>query len=1042
MRFNSSNLHLNKTGLNCIGRYTLLLFLLLNCTLSSAQSPTLFFEHYTSQNGLSQNSGYAITQDKWGFLWMGTQEGLNRFDGYDFTPYRNGGPDSSAYFSQITSLLTTKDGLLWVGTPNGLSVFNNRLTRYESFSHFFGTDPSLDSLYILKLFEDSKGNAWIITQYDGLFRYTPGTRQLTRFFERGENNGRLTSITEDDHQQVWLCSGNEIFRFSLEKGGHFEKIPFTPVANMDKVKISDIVYSGQQLWIGTAEHGIYLLNNTDHSVISFHHNNNKAAQPGQINAIRCMLKDSRNNIWIGTRNEGLYRYSLSDHQLVNARYQDNIPGSLRKDFVLSLFEDRQGIIWAGLSGGGFAKYDVYNTIFHSIRKDYRDKGSLGDNMLFCLYSRDDENLFIGTQNGGVVKWNTRNNSFQSYKDHDPRSLTHNTVYGITTGIDGKLWLATWGGLCRLDMDQRGATNPFVSFAGGRDLTKIYLHIVHKLRNHPRLLVSGINGLYQFDLTTEKWLSWMDRDSLVLHNKIIVRTTYEDDREQVWLGTEGMGLLKYDIPTNTITAISLPSVYTRNVRYIFAENERYLWLGTDNGLVQYDRLADTILHTWQTRDGLPNDVVYGILPDEQKRLWLSTNKGLSCFDVRHRRFYNYDISYGLQDMEFNTACCYRAKDGTMYFGGIEGLTLFHPAAVPVDKFNPAPVITSFSVMNNPYPTDTSLLYKKQVKLSHLQNFFSIEFAALNFSHTTKTVYAYQLKGVDPDWVYCGNRHTASYTKLPPGKYEFQVKAANGNGNWNPELTTLNITILPAFWQTSWFLAAIGLVLAGLIWYAVWKWIRNIRHEAALKHTIAETEMMALRAQMNPHFIFNCINSIDALIQSNDKYHATIYLNKFAKLIRNILDSSKQNMVTLAKDLDTLKLYIELEQLRNENKFTAEIKADDSLLQDDYKVPPLIVQPYVENAILHGLRNRPDNNGKLSINVSRRDDHIEYIIEDNGVGRQAGKNGTRTENQSYGMDMTRDRVKLFNKETAASVIITDLVKDHQPAGTKIQVLLKIQ
>jgi sensor histidine kinase YesM len=207
-------------------------------------------------------------------------------------------------------------------------------------------------------------------------------------------------------------------------------------------------------------------------------------------------------------------------------------------------------------------------------------------------------------------------------------------------------------------------------------------------------------------------------------------------------------------------------------------------------------------------------------------------------------------------------------------------------------------------------------------------------------------------------------------------------------------------------------------------------------------MAEMEMKALRSQMNPHFIFNCLNSIDAQIQRNDKYRATVYLNKFAKLIRNILDSSKQNTVTLAKDLDTLQLYIELELLRHDHKFTAEIKTEEAILQDDYKVPPLIIQPFVENAILHGIRYRTDNNGRLTIFVSRQNNYLKYIIEDNGVGRDSVSSKSKKEKMSYGIDMSNDRVKLFNNEERASVKITDLFDGEKPSGTKVEVLLKIQ
>ena len=237
-------------------------------------------------------------------------------------------------------------------------------------------------------------------------------------------------------------------------------------------------------------------------------------------------------------------------------------------------------------------------------------------------------------------------------------------------------------------------------------------------------------------------------------------------------------------------------------------------------------------------------------------------------------------------------------------------------------------------------------------------------------------------------------------------------------------------------------AVLLLIAGC-WLLVRRRIKNIRHEAELKQKIAETEMMALRAQMNPHFIFNCINSIDAMIQSNDKYQATVYLNKFAKLIRNILDSSKQNLVPLSKDIETLQVYVDLEMFRNENKFKAEINADAQLLRDDYQVPPLIIQPYVENAILHGLRQRDDNNGKLVVTIQKQNGTLTYEIMDNGVGRT--KNPVSSpikKTNGYGMQISEDRVRLFNKEEKASVVIRDLHENDQSSGTCVTVQLKIQ
>ncbi len=248
--------------------------------------------------------------------------------------------------------------------------------------------------------------------------------------------------------------------------------------------------------------------------------------------------------------------------------------------------------------------------------------------------------------------------------------------------------------------------------------------------------------------------------------------------------------------------------------------------------------------------------------------------------------------------------------------------------------------------------------------------------------------------------------------------------------------------PTPWYKKWWSRSAGLlILFGLFALGVKKIINNEKRKANIKNYIVETEMAALKAQMNPHFMFNCINSIDAFIQTNDKYNATLYLNKFAKLIRNVLDSSKENIVPFSKDIETLKLYIQLEELRSENKFKTRLDIDEELMNSDYKVPPLIIQPFVENAIIHGLRNKETNDGMLSVHISKTEKHIVYSITDNGIGRVASQKINTGKGKSYGMEMSYDRVKLFNKEKDASVIFTDLYEGKQPVGTKVQVNLKI-
>jgi hypothetical protein len=353
------------------------------------------------------------------------------------------------------------------------------------------------------------------------------------------------------------------------------------------------------------------------------------------------------------------------------------------------------------------------------------------------------------------------------------------------------------------------------------------------------------------------------------------------------------------------------------------------------------------------------------------------------------------------------------------------------------------ITGFKLFDKPVFIDSLLSGNKPIHLSYKENFFTVEFAALNFSSLRQTNYYYRLAGIDKDWVNGGTKRFANYTDLHPGEYIFEVKAENGNTSG--EVTSFKIVIAPPFWQTWWFISASAALTALSVYWLFRRRVNTIHREAEMKQTIAETEMMALRAQMNPHFIFNCLNAIDNLIQTNQKEKATTYLARFAKLIRSILDSSKNNVVPFQNDYESLQLYLQMEQFRCNNKFVYELKADEELLQSDYKLPPLIVQPFVENAIHHGLLNKQTGDRKLIVSAELENDAIKYTILDNGVGRaraQEIKDINKPGFQSYGISITTERVHLYNQNGKSNgIVITDILENGLPSGTKVEIRLKI-
>jgi len=1012
--------------LNCLSRYCLVFLSLLSYQLLLAQSKDLFFENYTSQNGLSQNSCFAITQDAAGFMWFGTQDGLNRYDGKQFKVFlpqhHIGKKLPSNYISSL--FFDTSEKLLWVGTIRGACIFNPEKEALLKITELYPAAGILETVPIKDIVSFKTHEYWFITYNKGLLHLNTQTGALRTFFGDPATSADVSSIVQ--HKGKIIVSVLQHLFYLMPEKENYRVEALLPQYAFPEIKT--LFSYDNTLWIGTLTAGCYFI--TD----SIEHTANIHSFNAITSGVGCFAKDAAGNLWIGTRGDGIIQYNPHSRTIQTARhnkYDNRTPG---KNFVLSLFKDRQQLMWCGLSGGGIAKYDPLKYQFSSLNNEPLNNASLPDNMVFTLFKTKDGHHLIGTQNKGLVKWEVSSSLFQSYPGTAKFGAANNTVYDITEDDQHNLWIASWGGLMQLDNQYKHLHY----FEEKNLLTAKKLYTVHKLKYADSLFLTGENGPVFFSLKEKKW--YPCKDTLLQSHAYIGRYTYEDESKNLWICTEGGGLIKYDYTKGKFEVMEPVKKMAAYIRYLLREGSLF-WLATDNGIVVYDFEKGKVTKHININQSNASNVCYAIQKDSSGFFWVSTNTGLYRINPANYIMQHYDQDNGLSFLEYNTACTLAEADGTLLFGGVGGITKFNPAHLKENIFSPDPLLTAILVNGIPWTLNNAPSHISTLSLNHNQNSIVLQFAVNNFSNHNKNQFAYRLLGLSDNWVNYKNNNTASYNSLPPGKYSFQLQSANSDGKWSNGITMLSIIIHPPWWQSWWFRISALLIVAGITFFIVRKRIGNIRYKAALKQKITETEMMALRAQMNPHFIFNCINSIDALIQSNDKYYATVYLNKFAKLLRNILDSSKQNMVTLAKDLETLQLYIDLEKLRYENKFTANIQADELLLQDDYKVPPLIVQPYVENAILHGLKNRLDNNGTLLIKVSKFPGYIEYIIEDNGVGRQARKN-TSMNGNSYGMQMSQDRVRFFNKEVNASVVVTDLEENGTASGTKIQVRLNIQ
>ncbi len=470
----------------------------------------------------------------------------------------------------------------------------------------------------------------------------------------------------------------------------------------------------------------------------------------------------------------------------------------------------------------------------------------------------------------------------------------------------------------------------------------------------------------------------------------------------------------------------------------------LWIGTPNGLLSFDPVHRKIIRDYSNDKTLGGVDISRICLDDEQNVWMTTERGLFCLLPGTGRVYNFSTGEGLPTNSF-PGFLINGKDRDMFAGGMGWLVKFRPSELLHQHSSGEVHFSDASVMNREYAWEEGRDQRRQITLTPGQNIFSVDYSLLNYDHAEGNRYYYKLDGVDNQWKENENGHLNFYN-LPPGEYTLHVKGGSKYGEMFPGEDSVAIIVRAAWWQMLWFrllsLCAIACALAVFIT----RRINHIRREASVKQKIAETEMMALRAQMNPHFIFNSMNSIENFIMQNERRLASDYLNKFARLIRIILDSSRNELVQVAKDMEALQLYVDLEQLRFSNKFSYRTTIEPALLQDDYQVPPLLIQPFVENAIVHGLAHSDKAGLLLQVSAAREEEYIRYTIEDNGIGRSQANAYNRqykAGHASVGLLISQERIDIFNRRhhCGSEIRIIDLYDGQRlPAGTRVEIKIK--
>jgi serine phosphatase RsbU (regulator of sigma subunit)/ligand-binding sensor domain-containing protein len=777
---------------------------------SQAQDAKIKFERISLEQGLSQSVVTCILQDSRGFMWFGTLDGLNKYDGYGFTVYKYDPLDSSSLSdNSISAIYEDDSGRLWIGTRAGLNKFDRKTEKFTRYQHDPANPHSLSHNAVTSIYADSPATAgrnmlWIGTFAGGL------NKLVLSPADGGEGSDR-----------------------QKEQFVHFKHDPKNP-SSLSHDRIWSI-YEDQSgsLWITTIGGGLSRLSRDDREKEQFIRYQHDPPNPTSLshNTARPIVEDKSGTLWIGTSG-GLSRLIRDDREKETFVHYPNDPAdpnSLSNNDVWSIYEDQSGTLWIGTYGGGLNKFSKEKEKFAHVKKDPANPNSLGHNMVMSICEDHTGTLWIGTGGGGLDKLDAKSRGFINYRHNpaDPYSLSNDGVAAIYEDRSGTLWIGTGEGLNKLDRDRGRFIRYQHDPANPHSLSAMGVSAIYEDDSGTLWIGTGNGGLNKLDKANERFVHYQHdpaNPSSISDNTVYA--IFENDAHSLWIGTTS-GLNKFDKAKEQFIHYSHDpanpkSLSNNRIFSIYADPdsaESVLWIGTwGGGLNRFDIKSETFSH-FTERDGLPNGVIYGILGDNGGNLWLSTNRGLSNFDPKTKTFRNYDVDDGLQSNEFNQGAYFKSKAGEMFLGGINGFNRFYPDRVKDNPHVPPVVLTAFKKFDKLVELDTAIAEVKEIKLSYKDNFFSFTFAALDYTNPNKNQYAYKLEGFDSDWIYCGTRRYASYTNLDGGEYLFRVKGSNNDGVWNEEGITIKIIVTPPFWKTWWFLAltAFSVAFAGYVFY---------------------------------------------------------------------------------------------------------------------------------------------------------------------------------------------------------------------------------
>lgn len=824
---------------------TILSLLLLLLLLKAGLTQQYNFRHYQVENGLSNNAVISLLQDSSHFIWMGTKDGLNRFDGYRFKIFRHhAGNNKSIGSNFIHCLQEGSNGTLWVGTDKGIY-------RYDAVSESFENLREQLTGIVSDIKTDTAGNVWFIMNQT-LYRYEVAGKRLVLFHP--EQYGYFTSLSLlPDHNTLCLGTPDGLVKqYNIRTSKLLSTDMFAhsqPVSSHWIERIYAI--DNNQVLVGTSNQGAKLLHVNSGSYTDILTHENKTAV-----FVRNFLRVSDSLVWMASES-GIFIYNLHTHHYFNLQKAYNNPYSLSDNAIYAFCKDKEGGIWAGSYFGGANYYPVPHAAFQKLFPMPGQANSLSGNVVREITGDAYGHIWIGTEDAGLNRLDVATGQLKSFMPTGQQgSIAYPNIHGLLA--DGnRLWIGTFEhGLDIMDIPSGKIIRHFSKGSRPGDLQSNFIHCITRTRGGHVLLGTTI-GAYRFQPATETFIPLPD---MPVNNwySFIKETT----DGTIWAATYGNGIRFYHPGTgatgNLIYRQQAKGCLPDNrVNSIYEDSRQQLWFGTEGGLARWNP-HDSSFTTYTIADGLPTDYILSILEDNRKNLWIATSKGLVMRSAATGRFTTYTTNNGLLSDQFNFNSAWKNSNGSMYFGSARGLTIFRPDAFTENPFIPPVLITGIQVFNQELriatsgsPLQQSISYTGSISLPHNQSTISIDFAAPGYSAPEMTAYAYRMKGFDDAWVYLTQNRKAFFTGLAPGNYVFEVKAATSNGRWNTAPAALAIEIRPPWWATSWaYLVYILLSAAAMIYillaYHQYTEARNRRKYEQLK-AIKEKEFLTAKIE---------------------------------------------------------------------------------------------------------------------------------------------------------------------------------------------------